>query len=621
MKILLVEDDPAIAAVLSEILIAHCYVVDLAIDGQIGLEFATSWDYELILLDLLIPKLDGIHLCRQLRNQGYQKPILLLTAKDSTADVVQGLDAGADDYVTKPYDLSELLARIRALLRRGENLSPSVLTWGELCVDPVSAHVTYAGEALALTPKEYSLLGLFLRNPQRIFSRSEILDRLWSIDASPSEGAVTNLIKDLRQKLKMVGMTTDWLETVYGLGYRLRATPATHAPLKGKALREKQKNLENGMASVNRVLKRYENTFAARVDVLEQVAQALRSGTLEADLRYTASHEAHKLAGTLGSFGYEAGSRLARAIEHLLSDHQSIGHAEAIQFSELVTALQQEIAKPPTSLSIGPEDVPQFAEVIVIDDQVSFTNSLKENATLWGLQIEVMIDLTIAQALIKQRLPAAILFSLDLHNPQIDELTQLREIRERYPNLPILAITEQDDFVDRVMVSRLGIQRFLHKPIATDQVFRAITQVLPQRRSSEARVMIVDDDAAVLSLMSDLLQPWGLEVINLQDPGQFWQILTSAKPNLLVLDLEMPEFSGVDLCRVVRQDPQWGDLPILVVTAHTDMESIQQVFAAGADDFIGKPVVEPELVTRVISRIDRSRLQQELETMKRRIGT
>jgi CheY-like chemotaxis protein len=133
--------------------------------------------------------------------------------------------------------------------------------------------------------------------------------------------------------------------------------------------------------------------------------------------------------------------------------------------------------------------------------------------------------------------------------------------------------------------------------------------------------MILDDDPLVLESLSDLLQPWGLQVTTLHDSQQFWTVLTDSQPDLLVMDLEMPTFSGIDLCRVVRQDPKWGNLPILVVTAHTDIESIQQVFAAGADDFVGKPVVGPELVTRVISRIDRSRLQQELEIMKRRIGT
>ena len=129
MKILLVEDDELIGSALFEALVAHHYTVDVAADGQAGLEMATTFEYDLILLDWLIPKLDGISLCRQLRARGYQKSILLLTAKDSNSDIVQGLDAGADDYIVKPYDLSALMARIRALLRRGNSPVTSVLTW------------------------------------------------------------------------------------------------------------------------------------------------------------------------------------------------------------------------------------------------------------------------------------------------------------------------------------------------------------------------------------------------------------------------------------------------------------------------------------------------------------
>jgi len=369
MKILLVEDDKPTATLLSEALTAQYYTVEVASDGQTGLELATGYEYDLLLLDLLIPKLDGISLCRQVRSQGYQKPILLLTAKDSNTDIVRGLDAGADDYVTKPYDLLELMARIRALLRRGETtLTPAVLTWEELRVNLTSAEVIYSGCKISLTPKEYSLLELFLRNPQRIFSRSAIIDRLWSIDASPTEGAVTNLIKDLRQKLKVARMTVDLLETVYGLGYRLRTPPnikvqsekrgcanAKSLTLSGiprhrKEDKESQKR-KQGLVSVNKALERFKDTFAAQFTILEQAEQALRVDELNQTLRQSASLEAHKLVGGLGTFGYEAGSKLARAIEHLLTDDKPLGQTEALQLSQLITEVKQELTQPPTALA------------------------------------------------------------------------------------------------------------------------------------------------------------------------------------------------------------------------------------------------------------------------------
>jgi DNA-binding response OmpR family regulator len=125
--------------------------------------------------------------------------------------------------------------------------------------------------------------------------------------------------------------------------------------------------------------------------------------------------------------------------------------------------------------------------------------------------------------------------------------------------------------------------------------------------SSPGKVLIVDDDSAMLAYLSTLLTPWGLEIITLSEPQRFWETIVTTSPNLVILDLEMPQIGGLELCQVVRQDAQQADLPILVVTAHTDAESLSQAFAAGADDFITKPVLGPELVTRVLSRIERNR--------------
>jgi DNA-binding response OmpR family regulator len=628
VKILLVEDDAPTAVILAEVITAQHYTVDLAADGEMGLQLAMVGQYDLLLLDLLIPKLDGINLCRQLRANGWQQPILLLTVKGSTTDVVLGLDAGADDYVTKPYDLSELLARMRALLRRGRSsLAPTLLQWEQLCVNPVSAEVTYCGRTLSLTPKEYGLLGLFLRHPQRVFSRSDIIDRLWSIDAAPSEGAVTNLIKDLRQKLKAAGLTADWLETLYGLGYRLKTPPKKPAgqesdadaiPNTWSGESHKKATRQKDLAGIHKVMQRYQHTFAERVTALEQAALALQTGPLSLAQWQATAQEAHRLAGTLGSFGYETGSRMARAIEHLLLQEQALSQTDIAQFLLLVMELKQELTKPPVPLTDRLPEPIQIPVVLVIDADTAFTDQLQKDAFAWGLQIKTLTNWQLAQQHINQDPPDALLLSLEAID---DQRLLLHDLATQVATVPVLVITAQDRLADRVAIARSSVKRFLHKPIATAKVFEAIAQVLPKSETPKATVMILDDDRLVLEALRGLLQPWGLQVTTLDDPAQFWEVLTVAQPDLLLLDLEMPTFNGIDLCRVVRQDPKWGNLPILVVTAHTDIESIQQVFAAGADDFIGKPVVGPELVTRVVSRIDRSRLQQELEMMKRRIGT
>ncbi len=222
MRILLVEDDERIAQALAEALTDQHYVVDLASDGEAGWDFVKACAYDLLLLDVMLPRLDGVSLCQRLRREGYHTPVLMLTARDTSNDKVMGLDAGADDYVVKPFDLPELAARIRALMRRGNSTLPPVLEWQNLRLDPSTYKVMYAEQVLYLTPKEYSLLELLMRNSGRVLSRSAILEHLWSFEELPGEETVKVHIKDLRKKLRAAGAPANFIETVYGLGYRLQ---------------------------------------------------------------------------------------------------------------------------------------------------------------------------------------------------------------------------------------------------------------------------------------------------------------------------------------------------------------------------------------------------------------
>ena len=225
MKLLVVEDDERVTEALAEYLSHQHYLVDIAHDGQAGLEMLEAFTYDLVVLDLMLPKLDGISLCQRLRGRGYDTPILMLTAKDTKLDKVIGLDAGADDYVVKPFDLEVLSARIRALLRRGKPHHPPVFQWGDLYLDSNACEVRYQGQLLCLTPKEYRLFELFLRNGRRVFSKSTILELLWTWEEVPTEAAVKTHIVSLRSKLRAVGAPADLIETVYGLGYRLKEHP------------------------------------------------------------------------------------------------------------------------------------------------------------------------------------------------------------------------------------------------------------------------------------------------------------------------------------------------------------------------------------------------------------
>lgn len=223
MKILLIEDDIRISDAIAEALSDRRYVVEIARDGELGLTFAETDTFDLIILDLMLPKLDGISVCRQLRNAGNKTPILMLTARDTSSDKVLGLDVGADDYVVKPFDLPELLARIRALLRRQTVTFSPILEWENLKLNPNECQVMYEEKTLNVTPKEYALLELFLRNGSRVLSRSVILERVWAFEDMPGEETVKVHLRSLRQKLKAAGAPANFIENVYGLGYRLNA--------------------------------------------------------------------------------------------------------------------------------------------------------------------------------------------------------------------------------------------------------------------------------------------------------------------------------------------------------------------------------------------------------------
>ncbi len=223
MRILIIEDDDRIAKPLAEDLKHQHHVVEIARDGIEGWQYAQADNYDLILLDLMLPKLDGITLCQRLRASLCQSLILMLTARDTTNDKIIGLDAGADDYLVKPFELEELAARIRALSRRNLETHQPVLAYKDLQLDPSICKVTYQNKLLSLTPKEYMLLECFLKNPTQVLTRSALMDKLWEFDKSSSEETIKTHITNLRKKLRLAGSLTEVIETVYGVGYRLHS--------------------------------------------------------------------------------------------------------------------------------------------------------------------------------------------------------------------------------------------------------------------------------------------------------------------------------------------------------------------------------------------------------------
>lgn len=221
MRILLVEDEKNVSSFIKKGLEEEFYTVDVAEDGTEGLFVATSNDYDLMILDIMLPGISGIELCKRLREKGIRKPILMLTAIDSVGSKVEGLESGADDYLTKPFAFSELLARIKALLRRAVD-SVSELFLDDLRIDLLSRRVFRGGKEIILTPKEFSLLEYLLRNKGRVLSRTQIIENIWGYNFDPTTNIVDVHIKFLREKVD-AGFNKKLIHTVRGAGYVLKA--------------------------------------------------------------------------------------------------------------------------------------------------------------------------------------------------------------------------------------------------------------------------------------------------------------------------------------------------------------------------------------------------------------
>ena len=220
MLILLVEDDRAQLEPLQTALSQVGHIVDAIEDGETALWLIEEKDYDLLILDWMLPQVSGVDICRQYRNLGNVAPVLMLTAKDTTADKVNGLDAGADDYIVKPVDVLELLARVRALGRRSPLWQGETLELKDLQLDLTSLSLERGTKTIQLSVREFQLMEYLMRHPQQVLSRDRIEQALWSWGSEPESNAVTTLVRRLRQRLEAVG-AKDWLETVYGMGYRL----------------------------------------------------------------------------------------------------------------------------------------------------------------------------------------------------------------------------------------------------------------------------------------------------------------------------------------------------------------------------------------------------------------
>ncbi len=225
MRILVIEDEKKVSSFIQKGLTEESYAVDVAQDGEEGLSYALNQNYDLIILDVMLPKVDGLKVLEQLRAKGSPTPVLLLTARDTLEDKVKGLDTGADDYLAKPFAFTELLARVRALLRRASNSRAAVLKVDSLSLDPVSREVRRNGKKIDLTAKEYALLEFFMRNCGKILTRTVISEHVWDMNFDSSTNIVDVYVNHLRNKVEAAA-EKKLIHTVRGVGYVLKEADA-----------------------------------------------------------------------------------------------------------------------------------------------------------------------------------------------------------------------------------------------------------------------------------------------------------------------------------------------------------------------------------------------------------
>lgn len=362
-------------------------------------------------------------------------------------------------------------------------------------------------------------------------------------------------------------------------------------------------------SAMSAVWERSRDVVLSRVVVLEGAVTALLAGNLPPESRRQAEREAHKLAGTVGTFGFWAASKLAREAEDLLAGSEPIGPADTLRLSNLALQIRRDLERPADEASPVPDEEEEQnigvrrPRLVVVDEDVEFRDRVTAEARGIGVEAIGVPSANDARGLLAD----AKALVLDLAVPDAG-LSFLEETRASYPTLPVVVISSADVFQDRVDAARLGGRGFLQRPVRPAQIFDVLRDALVVSRDELPTIVAVDDDPTVLSMITGLLEPMGAHVVKCADPLRALSFLVEFAPDLVMLDVDMPELNGIELCRVLRNDPRWAAVPILFLTDQDDPDNVTRMFEAGADDFVRKPVTGAELLARVRNRLERTRM-------------
>jgi len=367
--------------------------------------------------------------------------------------------------------------------------------------------------------------------------------------------------------------------------------------------------------------------FAARVDRVEAAVLALLDGTLGEPLRAEAEREAHKLGGALGTFGVPGGSELALEIEQRLAADR-VATGSAARLAELVLALGREVERGPTTTATSAASTPvvqngadpavedaaedRDAAILVLTGDPALGERLQDEGAAREMLVEVVADAGEVLKTAERDRPAAAVLDLGHDTPGPPLLGLLESLSRLRPKIPAFALYAGDDLSGRVQLAGFDVTGVLPRGTAPAAVLSFVERALARQATARTRIIALDDDPSIVAALGTLLTPDGVEVVGVEDPESLWEALRGAPPDLIVLDVDMPTLSGFDVCRVLRADPRFQELPVLFLSARTDGESLRRMFEAGADDYVAKPIVASELLGRIRNRMRRARLLREL---------
>lgn len=657
MKILLVENKENIINELLNIFSQHNYIVDVVRDGDLGWKYSTAFEYDLIIIDIITPKIDGISLCKKLRTEGYFTPILLLTEQGSLTARINGLDAGADDYLVQPYHQAELISRIRALIRRCSTNPLPILSWENLLLNQSTCEVSYDEIPLQLTNTEYELLALMMRDSQHVFSSEELIDRLWSSEDFPSPATVRSHIRRLRQKLSEAGAPTDLISTVHGRGYYLkplidninnrdilhRNSKKNNDEViivnKSAVLELEKVNAKNKYPKSSSIYQEYLNYlnelwskekqgYINSIEKLSQAILSLNSFNENSENRTNILHIYHQLIGAFGIFGLSYGMRILNYCKNIItSESTPFNDSACLEIYESLTQLKRHLSN--NQIIENNANFNSYLKLFIVTNKAI---SHGQRIIQLGIELKVIIHFIIIS---DEGFGNDITSGFNQSKPEFNILYPDVVLILLSDNLVIskkenLSIIENKNVID-IYNLFVDSHPFVEFYISSDFKVRQIYQIKKQKdiftlidtsifshltpaitqiaelldHLKEVHVIIIDSDEDWLYSIPSVIKQKGFTATTLADDSQFWTVLELIHPDALIIEYKSPQIDSTEICRLIRNHPYWNYLPILLLVDSLKFENQSLLYQVGADDILFKPISINELANRISLRLKR----------------